>query len=73
MLLQEKASGDLIEILEVKDLIDPSKDTISGQAQGGQNEQPPESFGKNDLKFPSGEELPRCWLDANYRQNMPPQ
>ena len=30
-------------------------------------EDPMEKFAKADLQFPSGEPLPRCWLDAHYR------
>jgi hypothetical protein len=33
----------------------------------GQEEQDPETFMKQNLVFPSGENLPLCWLDANYR------
>jgi hypothetical protein len=73
MLLKEKESGELIEILNVDDLVNPMRDEISGQIQGGQNEQPPSDFEKQGLMFPSGEELPRCWLDADYRQNAKPE
>jgi hypothetical protein len=29
--------------------------------------QDPEKFKKTDLCFLSGEALPRCWVDAHYR------
>jgi hypothetical protein len=67
MLLKTKKDDELIEISEVTELIDPFKDKISGQIQEGQNEQPPELFNKEDLVFPSGENLPLCWLDSNYK------
>ncbi|HAG85862.1 MAG TPA: acetyltransferase [Cyanobacteria bacterium UBA11162] len=73
MLLTEKQSGELVEILEIEDLLNPNQDTITGQIQGGQSEQPPDSFEKKDLVFPSGEGLPRCWLDPNYRLESAPQ
>jgi hypothetical protein len=69
MFLQNKQTGVLVEVLEVRELIDPSTDAIQGRIQEGQEEQDPEKFVKNDLVFPSGENLPRCWLDANYRTN----
>ena len=67
MLLKSKEEGGLIQIQEVNELIDPFKEEIMGQVQAGQNEQPPEPFKKSDLVFPSGEELPQCWVDSNYK------
>jgi hypothetical protein len=67
MLLQLKDSGELLKILDVQELIDPSIDSINAREQQGQEEQSPESYKKEDLVFPSGESLPRCWMDANYR------
>ena len=67
MLLKSKEEDALIEINEVDELIDPFKEEVMGQVQAGQNEQPPESFKKSDLVFPSGEDLPQCWLDSNYK------
>lgn len=67
MLLKMKESDDLIEILYLEELLSPAQDTIEGQMQSGQNEQPPEPFPKKDLVFPSGENLPLCWLDSDYQ------
>jgi hypothetical protein len=67
MLLQDKQTGNLIEVQDITSLINPAKNTISGSIQEGQEEQPPEEMQKQSLVFPSGEDLPRCWLDANYR------
>ncbi len=69
MLLKNKQDDELIEISEIEELIDPFKDKVTGQMQAGQNEQPPEPFNKQDLVFPSGENLPQCWLDSNYKLN----
>lgn len=68
MFLKDKETDTLVEILSLEDLFDPNKNAISGQTQAGQEEQNPASFEKNSLKFPSGEELPRCWMDANYQK-----
>lgn len=68
MLLQIKESGELVEIEEIQELIDPNNDVIHGREQQGEEEQPSESYKKENLVFPSGEDLPRCWLDADYRK-----
>lgn len=67
MLLKSKEDDGLVEITEVSELIDPFKEEVMAQVQEGQNEQPPESFKKSDLVFPSGENLPQCWMDSNYK------
>ena len=67
MLLKSKTEESLIQISEIDELIDPFKDKVNGQVQAGQNEQPPEPFDKKDLVFPSGESLPQCWIDSNYK------
>jgi len=69
MLLKEKESGTLIEIIDVEALLSPSKNEVPGRIQSGQEEQDPENFNKETLIFPSGEILPRCWMDANYTTN----
>ena len=67
MLLKSTKEDGLVQISEIEELIDPFKDKVTGQIQAGQNEQPPEAFSKKDLVFPSGESLPVCWLDSNYK------
>ena len=67
MLLKDKKSDGLIEITKLEQLIDPQEECVTGQEQAGQEEQDPESFKKEDLIFPSGESLPRCWLEINYK------
>ncbi|MEB3182510.1 MAG: acetyltransferase [Nostocaceae cyanobacterium] len=68
MLMQDKTTGVLVKILDVEELINPNKNDISGQSQSGQEEQQPESFNKENLIFPSGEQLPRCWIDVDYKK-----
>ncbi|MDJ0591583.1 MAG: acetyltransferase [Pleurocapsa sp. MO_226.B13] len=67
MLLKSTKEDGLVQISEIEELIDPFKDKVTGQIQAGQNELPPEAFNKKDLVFPSGESLPVCWLDSNYK------
>lgn len=67
MFLKQKSSGDLIELLEVQDLYNPFKVEILGRFHAGEEMQDPEMFLKSELIFPSGEPLPRCWLDPDYQ------
>lgn len=67
MFLQLKDTKDLVRILDLQELIDPNIATVHAQDQEGEEEQDPDTFKKENLVFPSGERLPRCWLDANYQ------
>lgn len=67
MFLQLKDSGDIIKVLDFQELIDPNSRVIRAQDQLGQEEQEPETYQKQNLVFPSGESLPLCWVDPNYR------
>jgi hypothetical protein len=68
MLLKDKQTDNLVEILDIEALSNPNQSSVSGQVQAGQEEQNPASFEKGTLKFPSGENLPRCWMDADYQK-----
>jgi hypothetical protein len=67
MILQDKSSTSQIEIQDLETLVNPLRNEIEGKIQEGQEEQDPQMFAKQDLTFASGEDLPRCWLDPNYR------
>ena len=67
MLLQNKSTSTLVEVMDIQSLINPMKTGIFIWIQSGEEEQDPEINQKEDLIFPSGEELPRCWLDSNLR------
>ncbi|OLP19398.1 acetyltransferase [Leptolyngbya sp. 'hensonii'] len=68
MFLQHKSTQDVIEILSLQDLFDPCLIEVTGQNHCGEELQEPERFLKSELIFPSGESLPRCWMDASYRR-----
>jgi hypothetical protein len=70
MLMQNKQNGTLIEILDVAALVNPVENKILVSGQNGEEEQPPEKISKEEIVFPSGENLPRCWVDANYRASL---
>lgn len=70
MYLKHQATGDLVEVLDVALLFDPCALTLSGRLHAGEEMQDSATFNKSDLVFPSGEKLPRCWLDAHYREPL---
>lgn len=67
MFLKNTTNGDMVEVLDVASLTDPGHDSVVGRYHAGEELQDPEIFGKAGLAFPSGEALPRCWVDADYR------
>lgn len=69
MLLQEKETEVLVEVMDFQSLINPMREEVTIRAQAGEEEQDPEPKQKNELVFHSGENLSRCWLDVNYKDN----
>jgi len=67
MFLKDKKTGDAVEILDLTALFDPSAGSVAGRFHAGEEMQDKEAFAKADLVFPSGEDLPRCWIDPGYR------
>ncbi|MCW9014525.1 MAG: acetyltransferase [Gammaproteobacteria bacterium] len=69
MLLRQKSSGHMVEVVNYIDLIDLNRDEVIGCYQEGEEVQDPDNFKKQDLVFLSGEKLPRCWMDPHYRDD----
>lgn len=69
MFMKVKSSGHLVEVLSMSDLFSPYHADVVGRYHHGEEVQEPERFDKAGLVFPSGEELPRCWVDSHYRDN----
>jgi hypothetical protein len=67
MYLKHKPTGDLVEILDLRSLIDPYRAKAVGRFHAGEEMQDPANFSKAEMIFPSGESLPRCWVDPQYR------
>jgi len=67
MYLKHKQSENLVEILDVKAMADPCQARVAGRYHAGEELQDPENFSKSDLVFPSGEPLPVCWQDPDYK------
>jgi hypothetical protein len=69
MLLKERSSGHMTEVLSFIDLVNLNCDEVVGRYQEGEEAQDPIKFNKTDLIFLSGEELPKCWTDPHYRND----
>lgn len=68
MYLRHKPSNDLVEVLDLPSLFDPFQTQLQGRFHAGEELQDPAPFSKAELVFPSGEPLPRCWIDPQYRE-----
>ena len=68
MFLRHKKTEKLVEVLGMTDLVNPNHGSIVGRFHAGEEMQDPEKFSKSDVEFPSGEALPRCWVDSHYRE-----
>ena len=69
MFLKMRQDGSLMEVLNLKQLFDPFASGVDGRLHAGEEVQDLETFQKSELQFPSGEALPRCWVDAAYREH----
>ena len=58
--------SSLVEVLSLQQLFDPFARTVQGRLHAGEELQDPAALNKSELCFPSGEPLPRCWLDPHY-------
>ena len=67
MYLKNKENGDLVEVLDLPAMIDPFRKELSGRYHAGEELQDPAEFSKEQLVFPSGEALPLCWIDPEYK------
>ncbi|MFZ4703957.1 MAG: acetyltransferase [Candidatus Methylumidiphilus sp.] len=67
MFLKQKSEGHLVEVLSLNDLFNPTHASVVGRSHYGEEMGEADKFPKTNLLFPSGEELPRCWVDAHYR------
>jgi hypothetical protein len=65
-LSQHPDESVLVEVLDPSALIDPFLPTVMARILAGEEPQDPHHFVKTDLRFPSGEPLPRCWRDPAY-------
>lgn len=64
MFLKQRKEGHLVEVSDVQELINPLHRDVMARLHYGEEMQDPEKFNKADLVFPSGESLPRCWMES---------
>lgn len=69
MFLKQRKTGELVEVLDTRELFDPFRTSIVGRYNFGEEMPDPGSFEKIDLVFCSNEPLPRCWMDPDYRRD----
>ena len=69
MFLLHQPSNSLVEVLELQDLWNPISKRVTGRFHAGEELQDPELFTKSHLVIPSGESLPLCWVDGDYRKH----
>ncbi len=67
--LKECKTGELVEVLDPAALYDPFASEIIGRYNIGEEMPEPRAFAKSDLAFCSNEQLPRCWMDPDYRRD----
>lgn len=68
MFLMNKNGNQLVEVLEVEELFNPNRNEITGKSHSGEEMQETRTFPKSEMLFPSGESLPLCWVDPDYRE-----
>jgi hypothetical protein len=66
MLLRQQMEGHLLEVTSLSELFNPMYHQIKGRLRYGDEILDKDIFEKATLAFPSGESLPRCWLDPLY-------
>jgi hypothetical protein len=71
MFLLSKPTQSLVEVLDLQSMYDPNVDSIKGRLHAGEELQDPKFYYKSELVFPSGESLPACWLDPDFRSHLP--
>lgn len=67
MFLRNVGNGDLAQVLKQGELTDPNATSVTVRYHAGEEVGDPVSVEKSELAFPSGEALPKCWLDPHYR------
>ncbi len=69
MLLMDKQTQHLVEVEDLISLCNPFENTVDACSNYGEEKQDPEPFSKLNLMFPSGEDLPQCWVEPHFRDD----
>ena len=67
MFVRNVSNGDLAQVVKQGELTDPNSTSVTVRYHAGEEAGDPVSVDKSGLVFPSGEALPKCWLDPHYR------
>lgn len=67
MFLRNRTNNDLAQVIELDELMDPNSTSVTVRYHAGEEAGEPIKVNKADFCFPSGEQLPKCWLDVHYR------
>ncbi|ELR67010.1 hypothetical protein C942_04714 [Photobacterium marinum] len=67
MFLKEARTGDLVDVVDMASLVNPFSQHVTVQYQSGEDLAEPVTVDKHNLSFPSGENLPECWVNGYYR------
>ncbi|MCJ8319010.1 MAG: acetyltransferase [Colwellia sp.] len=67
MFLKSRNNDNMVDVSRMRDLTNLYRAKVLGCYQNGEELQDQQEFDKSDLVFLSGEELPKCWTDPNYR------
>jgi len=70
MLVRNVNNGDLAQVENLEQLTDPNEKTVMIHYFAGEEIGDSTSANKTDFVFPSGEALPKCWLDPHYRASF---
>ena len=67
LIIRHDDDSSLVEVLNLVPLFDPFEARVIGRLHAGEELQDPQPWPKADLRFPSGEALPSCWLHPPKR------
>ena len=62
--IQHDDDSSLVEVLDLPQLFDPFEPKVLGRLHAGEELQEPQDWPKAELRFPSGESLPNCWVQV---------
>jgi hypothetical protein len=68
--LRDADDESLLEVLDLKQLMDPFATEVLGRLHAGEELQDPGPVRKDHLVFPSGETLPRCWVEGHHGETL---
>lgn len=66
MYLKHVPTGELVEVIDLQDVVNPHSTTVLTRGYGGDHAHRAEKVPKEELMFPSGESLPECWTEKDY-------